>query len=123
MSKSITEKQIQDFYLDPEIGLSNLSSFTSKLKAKGYKVTQKQVKEAVEKTEINQTFSQKKKINKKELFPIYGKNPDKNYIQADLAFIPKFKKQNKGFAVMLTGINIITRKAYAYGLKSKTIKD
>ena len=96
MSKSITEKQIQDFYLDPEIGLSNLSSFTSKLKAKGYKVTQKQVKEAVEKTEVNQTFSQKKKINKKELFPIYGKNPDKNYIQADLAFIPKFKKQNKG---------------------------
>ena len=61
MSKSITEKQIQDFYLDPEIGLSNMNSFTLKLKSKGYKVTPKQVKEAVEKTEVNQTFSQKKK--------------------------------------------------------------
>ena len=123
MSKSITEKQIQDFYLDPEIGLSAVSPFTAKLKSLGYKVTQKQVKEAIEKTEVNQTFSQKKKINKKDLFPIYGKNPNKNYVQADLAFIPKFKRQNRGYSVILTAINMNTRKAYAYPLKSKTVKD
>jgi len=123
MSESISEKQIQDLYLNPKFGLSNVSSFTTKLKSKGYKVTQKQVKQAIEKTEVSETFSQKKKINKKELFPIYGKDPNKNYIQADLAFIPKYKKQNRGYAVILTGININTRKAYAYGLKSKTVKD
>ena len=48
MNKSITEKQIQDFYLDPEIGLSAVSPFTAKLKSLGYKVTQKQVKEAID---------------------------------------------------------------------------
>ena len=123
MSKSISEKEIQNFYLNPEIGLSGVSSFTSKLKSRGYKVTEKQVKEAIEATELNQTFSQKKKLNRKELFPIYGKDPNKNYIQADLAFIPKYKRQNKGFSVILTAININTRKAYAYALKSKTVKD
>ena len=123
MSESISEKQMQDLYLNPKFGLSNVSSFTTKLKSKGYKVTQKQVKQAIEKTEVSETFSQKKKINKKELYPIYGKDPNKNYIQADLAFIPRYKKQNRGYAVILTGININTRKAYAYGLKSKTVKD
>ena len=65
MSKSISEKEIQKFYLDPEIGLSGVSSFTTKLKSRGYKVTEKQVKEAIEGTELNQTFSQKKKLNRK----------------------------------------------------------
>jgi len=123
MSKSITEKQIQDFYLNPEFGLSAVSPFTAKLKSLGYKVTQKQVKEAIEKTEVNQTFSQKKKINRKQLLSIYGKDFNKNYVQADLAFIPEFKKQNRGYSVILTAININTRKAYAYPLKSKTVKD
>ena len=34
MSESISEKQIQDLYLNPKFGLSNVSSFTTKLKSK-----------------------------------------------------------------------------------------
>ncbi|KAK3242968.1 hypothetical protein CYMTET_47355 [Cymbomonas tetramitiformis] len=51
-------------------------------------------------------------------------NPvDKVSIQADLAFIPKDKSVNKGYAVILTAVNVNTNKAYAIALKSKTVRD
>ena len=39
--------------------------------------------------------------------------------QIDLAFFPRYKKQNNGYHVMFTAINITTRFGYAYYAKDK----
>ena len=54
---------------------------------------------------------------KKDLLPIYS---EVQYaFQIDLTFFPRYKKQNKGYEVLFTAININTRFAYAYACKSK----
>ena len=123
VNKSISDAKIHELYLDPKFGLSSAAKFYSKLKNKGYNVKLKQVEEAIKQTETSQVMSQKNKTNRKHFFPIYGRDSDRTYLQADLAFIPKYKKQNQGFAVLLTAININTKKAYAYPLTSKTVRD
>ncbi len=121
-SKPISESRLQELYLDPKIGMSGANAFTKKLKAQGYKVTESQVKAAISKTETSQILSQPKRVSRKDYYPIYGP-VGKNSIQADLAFLPRQKSVNKGFAVILTAVNINTNKAYAIPLKSKTVKD
>jgi len=120
--KPISESRLQELYLDPSFGLSSASAFTKKLKAKGFKVTESQVKNAISKTETSQVLSQPKRVNRKNYFPIYGP-ADKVSIQADLAFLPREKSANRAYAVILTAVNINTDKAYAIPLKSKTVKD
>ena len=121
-SKPISESRLQELYLDPKLGQSSANAFTKKLKAQGYKVTESQVKAAISKTETSQVLSQPKRVNRKDYFPTYGP-VDKVSIQADLAFIPKDKSVNKGYAVILTAVNVNTNRAYAIALKSKTVRD
>ena len=61
----------------------------------------------------------KKIKSKKDFLPIYSETP--HAYQLDLTFFPKYKKQNKGFEVLFTAININTRFAFAYACKSKEI--
>ena len=57
------------------------------------------------------------KIGKKLYLPIFS---DKPYaFQIDLTFFPRYKKQNDGYYVLYTAININTRFAFAYYCKSK----
>jgi ribosomal protein L21E len=58
-----------------------------------------------------------KPVGKKEFLPIYSETPYS--FQIDLTFFPRYKKQNKGFEVLFTAININTRFAYAYACKTK----
>jgi hypothetical protein len=57
------------------------------------------------------------KIQKKEFKPIYSETPYS--FQLDLTFLPRYKKQNDGYYVLFTAININSRYAYAYFSKDK----
>ena len=57
------------------------------------------------------------KVGKKIYKPIYSDAP--YAFQIDLTFFPRYKKQNNGYNVLYTAININTRFAYAYYSKTK----
>ena len=59
-----------------------------------------------------------KKVGKKIFKPIYS---EINYsFQIDLTFFPRYKKQNNGYDVLFTAININSRFAYAYYCQDKS---
>ena len=62
----------------------------------------------------------KTKVGKKQFLPIYSELPYS--FQIDLTFFPRYEKQNKGYTVLFTAININTRFAYAYYGKNKDMK-
>jgi hypothetical protein len=87
-----------------------------KAKAINKNITHKIVKDWLNAQSVVQQTKQT--TNKKPVFlPIYSDLP--HSFQIDLTFFPKYKKQNKGFYVLFTAININTRVAYAYYSKSK----
>ena len=59
----------------------------------------------------------KEDVKQKQFLPIYSDIPN-NY-QIDLTFFPRYKKENKGYWVLFTAININTRYSYAYYGKDK----
>ena len=59
----------------------------------------------------------KTKVGKKQFLPIYSELPYS--FQIDLTFFPRYSKQNKGYTVLFTAININTRFVYAYYGKNK----
>ena len=79
-------------------------------------ITKSFVSEWLKKQQSNQvTF---KKIEKKSFLPIYSEKP--YAFQIDLTFFPRYKKQNNGYEVLFTAINVNTRFVYAYYSKDKT---
>ena len=79
------------------------------------KITQKIVKHFF----INQQSTQmaNKKVVEKLFKPIYSES---NYsFQIDVTFFPRYKKQNNGFDILFTAININTRFVYAYYCQDK----
>ena len=61
-----------------------------------------------------QTSNTSKRLN---FLPIYSESPFG--FQIDLTFFPRYTKQNDGYFILFTAININTRYAYAYYCKSK----
>ena len=55
---------------------------------------------------------------KKNYLPIFSNTPYS--FQIDLTFLPKFKQANRGYTILLTAININTRRGYAYKMKKKS---
>ena len=69
---------------------------------------------------INQQSTQmnNEKVSEKIFKPIYSES---NYgFQLDLTFFPRYKKQNNGYDVLFTAININTRFVYAYYCQDKS---
>jgi len=107
---------IKKVYYDPKQGLTSKKKLYEKLKEQG--VSYKDVKEFIDSQKMGQEYE--RDVNKKEEFPI---NAPENSYQGDITFFDKYKKVNKGFVGILTFIEITTKKAYAYAVKSKKEKD
>jgi hypothetical protein len=103
----------QIYYKEKNFDGSNI--LYRKAKAINNNITHKIVKDWLNAQSVVQ---QTKQTTKKQAFlPIYSELP--HSFQIDLTFFPKYKKQNKGYHVLFTAININTRMAYAYYSKSK----
>jgi hypothetical protein len=124
------EKILSDIYYDAKtgfIGSQKLytrakavqTALASQGKAVDSPIKKKQVMEWLKKQEVNQIHTPQP-IKRSQYKTILG--PEGAY-QADLMFLPKYRQQNKGFTIILTMIEINTRKAYAEPLKTKTGKE
>ena len=94
--------------------LGSVKALYNLVKNDGY--TLKDVKVWMDKQENNQLTSVP---TSKYYPPIVG---EANDYQADLMFLPTYKRQNDGYYIILGFIELTTRKVYAYKLKNKTEK-
>lgn len=110
-------KQLDKLYYDKQVGFISAPRLYKKLKEQEITgITQKQVTEYVKAQEVHEVFEKADETN--VLFPITSSS-EHDY-QSDLAFLEQYKAKNKGYHILLTIINIMTRKAYVYACKNKT---
>jgi len=100
-----------------EKNFDGVNALYKKAKIRDKTITLKIIKEWLK----NQTVAQQtnRKIEKKNYLPIYSEIL--NAFQIDLTFLPKYKKQNNGYHVLFTAININTRYVYAYYGKDRKL--
>lgn len=110
------EELLKEIYYDPVSGYIGAKKLYEKAKIRDPTIKLKQVQEWLKEQPVYQIH--KEDPSKKNYLPIFS-NTSKSF-QIDLSFIPKYKKVNKGYWIMLTAININTRLGYAYKMKSKT---
>ena len=103
---------VKNLYFDVNTGLSNAQDIYNKLNKK---VKLKDVKLILNNIENQQIY--KKEDNKKNFIPIAS--PSGTY-QIDLKFYDNLKKFNNYYGILLTIININSRKAFVYKMKNKT---
>lgn len=120
MIKQAHEKILTEIYYDPKTGYIGQNKLYQKVKAIDPSITRNIVIEWIKTQDSIQTQNKnpvqtQKKYQKK----IVGGH---NSYQCDLTFYSKFKRQNKGYWVILTVIEMNTRKAYARPLKNKETK-
>ena len=104
---------LYDTYYNPRTGYINASQLYKKIKHTG--ITLKQVQEWLKKQESVQITHQKSQNSGG--IPITGKP---NSYQADLTFLTDLKAHNRGYTAILCIIEITSRKAYCYPIKTKT---
>ena len=106
---------LQDLFNDPEEGFVGQRKLYLKAKAINPKITIKDVKEFFKRNEVAQVHTIKKtETVDSPIFGIIG------HYQADLTFYPKYKRQNKGYHIILTAIEVNSRRGYAIPLEKKT---
>ena len=103
-------EKLSKLYYDPKFGLSSASDLHKKLNGE---FTMKQIKDFLNNQDVNQLYTNTN--NKKLFYPIIG---NVGSYQADLTFFEGLKRANGGYGVLLTCINIMTRKGYVKALKN-----
>jgi hypothetical protein len=97
-------------YYDPKTGFVSAKNLKKILPD----IPIKDIDAFLKRQEVSQLHKPK---GKTEFYPISG--PVGTY-QADLTFYEQYKHQNKGFYIILTVIEVNSRRAYARALKNKT---
>ncbi len=117
MSKSLSVEEIKKMYYDPLIGLMGIAKFLNKLSKGGFTFDKKEATNALKKQELNQIL---KPIDNSIQFKIVAAP---RTFQIDIMFLPDYKKENDGYDKLLVLIDINTRKAYVYPMKTKTMSE
>ena len=115
MNETKFDNILEKLYYNPTTGYIGTVALFKKAREIQSDIKQKDVKEWMEKQQVRQL--NKSSGLKPKYMPIFS-NQGESY-QIDLTFLPKFKKQNHGYDIMMTCININTRKGYAYYSKNK----
>eukprot|EP00732_Lithocolla_globosa_P000837 Lithocolla_globosa_v1_NODE_324_length_4471_cov_1015.959466.p2 type:complete len:349 gc:universal NODE_324_length_4471_cov_1015.959466:1230-184(-) len=101
---------LKRIYYDPKLGLKSARDLYKQVDGLyGFE----QVKEFVDKQEVDQLH--RKKVVR-DYIPIGG---GVGTYQCDLTFFEQYKTSNKGYYIILTGINVNTRKAFCKAMKNK----
>ena len=113
------EEQLKKLYSDPAKGLTNLKTFWERVKENKIKATYSQVKEFYQKEPTNQIYKEvKPKIRSSIMAFKVGE-----FIQADLMEIRKFKFKNSNFKYLLNVVDVYSRYAWSFPIKSKQSKE
>jgi hypothetical protein len=106
---------LEKLYYSPKTGYIGIEALWNKARELQDDIKRKDVKQWMDQQQVRQL--NKTTGIKPKFMPIFS-NEGESY-QIDLTFLPKFKKQNHGYDIMMTCININTRKGYAYMAKNK----
>lgn len=105
-------------FFDTSMGYISKHKLKKKLLKEGYSINNKELDEFYSN---NETVQRNKKIRVKGNYKITGTPKD---YQIDVIKFPiEFKKSNRGYHKFLGMINIISRKAYLYPIKSNKTED
>ena len=106
----IIEQELRDLYYNPEIGFQSAEKLYKAAKQEGLNVSRKLVKEWLK---TQETYTKFKPIKKRHAFQkTFVKDLDEQ-LQMDLVDMKKYNKENKGYYWILTGIEILSRYAFA----------
>ena len=113
------EKLLEKYYNDPKTGLGGVDKLYHRLKSHG--ITHKDIDTFIKKQEAYQVHHEVKKATH---IPILSRRIHHNF-QIDLMDMSKLKriKGNKGYAWILSVIDVYSRRAWAFPLKHKTPKE
>eukprot|EP00732_Lithocolla_globosa_P001107 Lithocolla_globosa_v1_NODE_499_length_3887_cov_7.353079.p1 type:complete len:360 gc:universal NODE_499_length_3887_cov_7.353079:1357-278(-) len=101
----LTLTQLRTLYNDPEIGGVSKTKFISNLKAKGHSVDKKIVDNLYDEAALQLTKRAPKNFERR---PVVVLRVNETW-GADLAFVPKFKKDNDGVTVLLFVIDFLSK--------------
>jgi len=108
------EEIIRRYYYDPKTGFISSNALHKKLRKDGHNISLKKVRDFIKKQETAQIHTTPKRTKGRYI------DAQPYSFQMDLLFYDKFKTINRGFGVFLVLIEITSRKAFVYPLKSKT---
>ena len=105
-------EKIKNIYFDPEHGLGGAQNIYEKLNKQ---IKLKDIKLVLKNINVKQV---KETVNKKKKLYIPIVQVPNSY-QLDLTFYSQFEKNNNGFGILLTIINMNSKYLYVYPLKNK----
>ena len=108
------DSMLEKLYYDATTGLISASKLYKKAKTMEPKITLKLVKEFVRKQKLSQVFTPF--THQKAKFQITGVV---GHYQSDLTFYEQYKRQNSNYSIILTLIEVNSKRAYATALKDK----
>ena len=111
---------LRKLYYDPKTGYVGIDGLYRKAKLIDNHITMGYVKKWMDRQESRQ-INKQELPNKKDTLPIFSSQGDS--YQIDLTFFPKYKKQNKGYLIMMTCVNVNNRLGYIYKAKTKNTED
>lgn len=115
------DKQIKDAYYDPKTGFGSAQQIYRKLKARGFDVKLKDVKDVIDNQLSKQVFKQAQ-IRKDQFSHIQSPSKGNNQ-QMDLLDMTKYSKWNKGYKWIMNCVDVYSRKLVSVPMKSKELKD
>ena len=116
MNEVEKEQELQILYYDPVSGYQSRERLYQKARESGLKVSRREVNEWLE---TQDTYTMHKPVRKKHKFQKTYVNDLADQIQLDLVDLSKFSHKNKGYRWILTGIEILSRYAFAFPVRRK----
>ena len=112
------KRSASEILSDDAYSLLGIAKVITKLRKAGEEFDEKELRHAYKQQEVNQRTQRQKKPVKQ--LKITG--PPGSY-QIDLVFLPKYRSSNRGVTTFLLLVEIPSRKAFAYPIKSKKPSD
>ena len=116
----VKEQELRDIYYDPIVGYQSREKLYQKAKEKGVKISRREVKEWLE---TQDTYTRYKPIVRKHKFRKTYVKELADQIQLDLVDMGKYKHKNKGYYWILTGVEVLSRYAFAIPVYRKDTKN
>ena len=95
------------------------AKLTCLLRKKGFDITKNAYDEHFKSSELEQVFSKKNTVKKQ---PMYKITAAPYSFQIDIVMLPAYKKSNKGVSSFFLAIEILSRKAFAYPIRSNQME-
>ena len=113
-------EKLKKLYYDPIKGLTNVNTFYQRVKEEKIKASFTQVKNFYENQPLNQIYKEKNKHETMSSIIAFNVG---SCLKADLLDIKKFKFKNSNYKYLLNVVDVYSRFAWSFPVKSKTASE